>query len=78
MSLDINLKKGLKIPLKGKAEKKLVHAKSSDSYALCPSDFHTHVPKLLCKEGEKVKQGQPIFYAKAAPEINLLRLLAEH
>ncbi len=72
MSLDINLKKGLKIPLKGKAEKKLVHAKSSDSYALCPSDFHTHVPKLLCKEGEKVKQGQPIFYAKAAPEIQFV------
>jgi len=60
----INLKKGLDIPLKGKAEKILNTAERSDLYAVKPPDFYGIVPKMLVKEGEKVKAGSPLFYNK--------------
>ncbi len=72
MSTDITLRKGLKIPLKGKAKKKINSAKLSDTFSLCPDDFHGVVPKMHCKEGESVKQGQPVFYAKTSPEIEFV------
>ena len=45
MSLDINLKKGLKIPLKGKAEKKLVHAKSCNILKPFMNNNNQHIEK---------------------------------
>lgn len=69
MSKTINLKKGLDIRLKGKAEKKLLSPSKSDTYAVCPDDFLGIIPKPLVKEGEEVKAGTPLFYIKDHPEI---------
>ncbi|MDZ7741321.1 MAG: Na(+)-translocating NADH-quinone reductase subunit A [Bacteroidota bacterium] len=57
------IKKGLDINLAGEAEKVLseYHA---ESYALKPTDFIGVFPKLLVKEGDKVKAGSPVFFNK--------------
>ncbi len=64
MSKPIKIKKGLNIPLKGEAEKILDSAPRSVKYSVCPTDFHSLTPKMLVKEGEKVKAGAPLFFDK--------------
>ncbi len=65
MSNDIKIKKGLDIKLKGEAEKTTEKAVLSNFYTLRPEDFHGVIPKLILKEGAKVKAGEPIFYDKS-------------
>jgi Na+-transporting NADH:ubiquinone oxidoreductase subunit A len=69
MSKDIRIKKGLDINLKGGAEKVTQEATSSNVYTLKPEDFHSIIPKLSVKVGEKVKTGQAVFYNKANEEM---------
>jgi Na+-transporting NADH:ubiquinone oxidoreductase subunit A len=69
MSKDIRIKKGLDINLKGGAEKVTQEATSSNVYTLKPEDFHSIIPKLSVKVGEKVKAGQAVFYNKANEEM---------
>lgn len=69
MSKDIHIKKGLDIKLKGEAEKITEKAITSDVYTLKPEDFHSIIPKLSVKIGEKVKAGETIFYNKANEEM---------
>ncbi len=64
MSKTIKIKKGLNIPLQGAAEKVLSNAPRSAQYSVCPTDFHGLTPKMLVKEGEKVKAGTPLFFDK--------------
>lgn len=64
MSKDIHVKKGLDIKLKGEASLELKNANPSDIYSIFPSDFHSKTPKMLVKEGDKVKAGQAIYYFK--------------
>ncbi len=64
MSKPIKIKKGLDIPMQGEAEKILNTAPRSATYSLCPPDFHSLTPKMLLKEGEKVKAGTPLFFDK--------------
>ena len=40
-----------------------------DEVAIYPSDFRYIKPRLMVKEGDKVKIGSPIFYDKLAPDI---------
>src|SRR5690606_20722454 len=65
MSNDIKIKKGLDIKLKGKAEKTTERAVLSNFYTLRPEDFHGVTPRLIYKEGAKVKAGEPIFFDKS-------------
>ena len=65
MSNDIKIKKGLNINLKGEAKKATENAIISNSYTIKPEDFHSVIPKLTVKVGEKVKAGQPLFYDKS-------------
>lgn len=65
MSKDIKIKKGLDIKLVGEAEKILENAGISNYFAINPKDFHAVTPKLLIKEGSKVKAGEPVFYDKS-------------
>ena len=65
MSKDIRIKKGLDIKLKGAAEKVTQNANSSSVYTLKPEDFHSIIPKLSVKVGDKVKAGEAVFYNKA-------------
>ncbi len=64
MSKIITLRKGLDIHLQGKAAESLYEAKASADYALSPLDFEGVTPKLLVKEGDEVKAGQPLFFNK--------------
>jgi Na+-transporting NADH:ubiquinone oxidoreductase subunit A len=65
MAVDIKVKRGLKLKLKGEAEKKKSKALKSKTYAIIPDNFHGLVPKMLIKkEGTTVKAGEPLFYSK--------------
>lgn len=65
MSKIINLKHGLDIPLKGAAGCKTSTAFTFGEVALKPSDFRALTPKLLVKEGDSVKAGDPLFACKS-------------
>ncbi|WP_250433053.1 Na(+)-translocating NADH-quinone reductase subunit A [Hanstruepera flava] len=65
MSNDIKIKKGLDIKLKGAAEKATENAIVSNFCTVRPEDFHSIIPKLIVKEGAKVKAGEAIFYNKS-------------
>ena len=65
----IRLKKGLDINLQGRAEEKLIQLKSNGKYALVPDDFEGVTPKVVVKEGEKVKAGDALFVNKQYPEV---------
>ena len=64
MSKDIKIKKGLTIRLKGEADKTLSNAPRSRTFAIRPSDLHLVTPKMVVKEGAKVKAGDTLFYSK--------------
>ncbi|WP_372793448.1 Na(+)-translocating NADH-quinone reductase subunit A [Lutibacter sp.] len=69
MSQDIQIKKGLDIKLKGESEKITENALSSNVFTLKPEDFHSIIPKLSVKVGEKLKAGESVFYNKANEEM---------
>jgi len=72
MSTDIRIKKGLDIKLKGKAEEITTNAVASNVYTLLPVDFHGIIPKLIAKEGAKLKAGETVFYSKTNEEIKFV------
>ena len=65
----IVLHKGLDIQLQGKAEEKKISLKSNGHYALVPDDFEGVTPKVVVKEGDKVKAGDALFVNKQYPEV---------
>ena len=69
MSKDIRIKRGLSLRLEGEAEKELVKAPRSKTYAIKPPDFHAVVPKMVVKEGAKLLAGDEIFYSKYTEEV---------
>lgn len=72
MSNDIKIKRGLDINLKGEAEKALENAIISNFYTIRPEDFHSVTPKLIAKEGSKVKAGEPVFYDKSNENVKFV------
>lgn len=64
MSKDIRIKKGLDIKLVGEADKTTENAIISNFYSIRPEDFHSIIPKLVAKEGTRVKAGETLFYNK--------------
>ena len=72
MSKDIKIKKGLTIRLKGEADKSLSNAPRSRTFAIRPSDFHLITPKMVVKEGAKIKAGEVLFYSKDKEEIKFV------
>lgn len=65
MSNDIKIKKGLTINLLGAAEKTTEQAIISNYCTIRPEDFHGITPKLVAREGAKVKAGETVFFDKA-------------
>ena len=65
----IKLHKGLDIHLQGRAEEKLIQLKSNGKFALVPDDFEGVTPKVVVKEGDKVKAGDALFINKLYPEV---------
>jgi Na+-transporting NADH:ubiquinone oxidoreductase subunit A len=64
MPIDLKIKKGLKLNLKGEAENTIEQAQKSKTVALRPSNFHSLVPKMVVKEGAKLKAGDEVFFSK--------------
>ncbi len=69
MSKDIRIKKGLDIKLVGEAEQVTSSIPTKGMFALKPQDFHGIIPKLIAKEGTKVKAGDSLFYSKSDERI---------
>ena len=69
MSNDIRIKRGLTLRLKGEAEKTLVDAPRSKTYAVKPPDFHSVIPKMVVKEGAKIQAGDELFFSKYTDKI---------
>tara|TARA_B100001175_G_scaffold315368_1_gene326766 strand:+ start:4827 stop:6176 length:1350 start_codon:yes stop_codon:yes gene_type:complete len=64
MSVDIRIRRGAKIYLKGESEKILSEASPSKTFALKPNNFFGIVPRLMVKEGDKVAKGAAVFHSK--------------
>lgn len=69
MSNDIRIKRGHTLRLKGEAEKTLIDAPRSRSFAIKPPDFHSVIPKMVLKEGAKVQAGDELFFSKYTGEV---------
>lgn len=69
MSNNLDLKKGLNIPIKGEAAREVIKTVSADIVAVKPTDFNGLVPRLLVKEGDSVLAGSPVMADKMRPEI---------
>lgn len=69
MSNNIELKKGLDVPVKGAADLKVKKAIAADIVAVKPTDFRGLIPRLLVREGDKVLAGSPVLAHKESPEI---------
>ena len=71
MARTIKIKKGLDIPLAGRAEGTPVADTRSEWYAIMPDDFPGYTWKAAVKAGDSVKAGSALFYAKEDPEMCL-------
>ncbi|MBR1688157.1 MAG: Na(+)-translocating NADH-quinone reductase subunit A [Prevotella sp.] len=65
----IKLRKGLDINLAGKAEEKKIQLKSNGKFAIVPDDFVGVTPKVVVKEGDKVRAGDALFVNKMCPDV---------
>jgi len=72
MSKDIRIRKGMNINLVGAAKQTVSKAVTSNVYALNLDDFHGITPKMLIKQGEEVKAGEPLFYNKNNEEMHFV------
>ncbi len=63
MPKKFKIKKGLDIKILGESEK-IITDFHANNYALKPTDFIGVFPKMMVKEGDKVKAGSPVFYDK--------------
>lgn len=65
----IKLRKGLDIKLEGAAIETKVEIGKAKEYALQPDDFTGVVPKVVVREGDLVKAGEPLFVDKNCPDV---------
>lgn len=71
MAKEIKIKRGLDIPLEGKAEES-ARPLQADLAGICPDDYPGYVWKCEVKPGDKVDAGTPLFHAKDAENIKLV------
>ena len=64
MSNQLDLKKGLDIPVKGAAAQKVAKTVKPGVVAVKPTDFKGFLPRLLVKEGDRVLAGSPVLADK--------------
>lgn len=72
MSEVIKIKKGLDIPIMGKADPVNGKADLPGLFAVKPTDFHGLIPKMELKPGASVKAGTSLFHDKYRPEIKFV------
>ena len=64
MSYDIKIKNGLTINLKGAAQNIIKKAATPKTISINPSNFHLIIPKMVVKIGQKIGQGDVVFFSK--------------
>lgn len=69
MSKIVKIRRGLNIPMEGRAENVLVQSKMSETYGVKPQDFPGLLPKMEVNVGDRVKAGTPLFHDKNHPEV---------
>ena len=72
LTKSIRIKKGANLKIIGEASKILKKNILPSIFAIKPTDFFGLLPKLIVKEGDKVKVGTPLFYSKENPEITIV------
>lgn len=75
MAREINIKKGLDIPLEGKAQGK-PESITAGLIGICPDDFPGYTWKCDVKPGDAVAKGAPLFHAKEAEGIKIVSPVA--
>ena len=65
----IKIKKGHDLKISGVPDKNIVYPSQHSTLAILPNDFRGVKPKLLVKEGDKLKIGSPLFYNKINPDV---------
>ncbi len=68
--MHIKIKKGLDVPLAGSPEQAISAGPEITSVALLGPDTHDLKPRMLVREGDRVRLGQPLYTDKANPGIN--------
>lgn len=66
---EIKLRKGLDIQLEGEAKKEKIRVGKCEEFALVPDDFTGMTPKVVVREGDRVKAGEALFVDKNCPEV---------
>ncbi|MBR1513548.1 MAG: Na(+)-translocating NADH-quinone reductase subunit A [Bacteroidales bacterium] len=64
MSDTITIRKGLDLPISGAAELRLTDARSTNTYAVKPTDFVGLTPRLMVEEVQIVRVGDALFCDK--------------
>ncbi|MDA9262363.1 Na(+)-translocating NADH-quinone reductase subunit A [bacterium] len=72
MAKAIKIRKGLDLKVKGKPELTISEVSNSSHYSIKPTNFPSLTPKMVVKEGDKVKVGTPIFHDKYRESINFV------
>mgnify|MGYP005849095499 CR=1 FL=1 len=72
MPIDVNIKKGLKLNLKGEASESFEQGDKPKTISIRPSNFHSLVPKMVVKEGAKLKAGDEIFFSKYSDQTRIV------
>lgn len=67
--MHIKIKKGLDVPLAGSPEQTISAGPDVTSVALLGPDTHDLKPRMLVREGDRVRLGQPLFTDKANPGV---------
>ena len=71
MASRIKIKKGLDIPLLGKAQETFLGEVKSDVLKICPEDFTGVTPKLSVRVGDEVKAGAALMYDRNHPSVKV-------
>jgi len=71
MSEIIVLKRGLDVPVNGRADLRVSKSMTPATVAVCPDGVKGLLPRLLVKEGDRVLCGSPVIADKKNPDILL-------
>ena len=63
------IKKGLDLPITGTPEQAIYDGPQVDAVAIVATDFIGMKPKMLCRPGDVVKRGQPLFEDRKTPGV---------
>ena len=67
--IQIKIKKGHDVRMKGIPSNEISSNILPEKVSLSPQQFRSIKPKLVVREGDKVKTGSPLFFDKLKPEV---------